>query len=273
MYSTAEKLQKVLARAGLGSRREIEQWIRDGRVQVNRQPAILGMRVTLKDEIQVDGRKIRLTMLQPPARQLLCYHKPMGEVCTRNDPEGRATIFDRLPQPKSGRWISVGRLDLNTSGLLLLTTDGDLAHRLMHPSYTIEREYAVRILGEVTDAMLATLQEGVELEDGMARFNRIVEAGGSGANHWYHVTLHEGRQHEVRRLWESQGVTVSRLIRIRFGNFALPANLRAGHVVAVDPQDERELLELVGLKTATERKPTFHQHRERHHRDHRGKRN
>lgn len=246
---TTEKLQKVLARAGLGSRREIETWIKKGRVQVNRQIATIGDRVKSKDDIQVDGRKIRMSALKEPSRQILCYHKPTGEVCTRSDPEGRKTIFKQLPRPKQGRWISIGRLDLNTSGLLLLTTDGELAHRLMHPSYTIEREYAVRILGEVSNEILQNLRNGVELEDGMARFTQIYEAGGKGANHWYHVTLSEGRKHEVRRLWESQGVTVSRLIRVRFGPIWLPQSLRRGSSMELDSQGEKALLEAVGLKT------------------------
>ncbi len=240
-----EKLQKVLARAGLGSRRQIETWIRDGRVQVNQHIATIGERVSNLDNIRVNGR--RMSTLQTPPRQILCYHKPVGEVCTRNDPEGRTTIFERLPPPKQGRWISVGRLDLNTAGLLLLTTDGELAHRLMHPSYTIEREYAVRILGEVDAAMLKRLHNGVQLEDGMARFVHITDAGGNGANHWYHITLNEGRKHEVRRLWESQGVTVSRLIRIRFGPFSLPKGLRMGHHTELDIQSQKALLKVVGL--------------------------
>ena len=246
---TTEKLQKVLARAGLGSRREIETWIKKGRVQVNRKIATIGVRVNSNDDIQVDGRRIGLSALKEPSRQILCYHKPTGVVCTRSDPEGRKTIFKQLPRPKQGRWISIGRLDFNTSGLLLLTTDGELAHRLMHPSYTIEREYAVRILGEVSNEMLQNLRKGVQLEDGMARFTQIYEAGGKGANHWYHVTLSEGRKHEVRRLWESQGVTVSRLIRVRFGPIWLPQNLRRGCSMELDKQEEKALLEAVGLKT------------------------
>ena len=245
---TSEKLQKVLARAGLGSRREIETWIEKGRVLVNRKIATIGDRVSSNDDIQVDGRQVGLSALQEPSRQILCYHKPIGEVCTRSDPEGRKTIFQKLPRPKQGRWISIGRLDLNTGGLLLLTTDGELAHRLMHPSYTIEREYAVRILGEVNNKMLQNLRDGVQLEDGMARFTQIEEAGGKGANHWYHVMLSEGRKHEVRRLWESQGVTVSRLMRVRFGPIWLPQSLRRGSSMELDSKGEKALLEAVGLK-------------------------
>jgi len=255
--NSTEKLQKVLARAGLSSRRQIETWIKSGRVQVNRRTATIGDRVSLTDDIRVDERKISLSALQPPPRQVLCYHKPVGEVCTRQDPEGRTTVFKRLPPPKQGRWISIGRLDLNTAGLLLLTTDGDLAHRLMHPSYTIEREYAVRILGEVDDEMLKRLRDGVLLDDGKASFKRIVEAGGRGANHWYHVMLSEGRKHEVRRLWESQSVVVSRLIRIRFGPILLPPGLRRGHFVELDVKDQQALSQIVGLKVARRSKKPF----------------
>jgi len=252
----SERVQKVLARAGLGSRREIETWIQEGRVKVNQHIATLGDRVSARDEISLNGRKIRKTDLHTAYRQqILCYHKPIGEVCTRHDDEGRTTIFERLPSPKHGRWISIGRLDLNTAGLLLLTTDGDLAHRLMHPSYEIEREYAVRILGEVDLDMLTRLREGIELEDGMAHFKRVHDAGGSGANHWYHVTLMEGRKHEVRRLWESQGVTVSRLMRIRFGPVYLPKGLRTGHFVDLDNPNQKALLQVVGMKASS----PFHQ--------------
>jgi 23S rRNA pseudouridine2605 synthase len=243
-----EKIQKVLARAGLGSRRQIETWIQNGRVEVNGRIATIGDRVSRTEKIRVDGR-----VLRPPLsleREVLCYYKSAGDICTRHDPKGRSTIFEHLPKPKQGRWISVGRLDYNTAGLLLLTNDGELAHRLMHPSYTIEREYAVRVLGEVDEAMLKRLRDGVLLSDGRARFRRIVEAGGDGANHWYHVTLSEGRKHEVRRLWESQGVTVSRLMRIRFGPIFLPKGLRTGGYVMLDSQSEKALLEIVGLKVS-----------------------
>ncbi len=245
--SPPEKLQKVLARAGLESRRQIETWIQDGRVQINQHTATIGERVSTNDEIRVDGHKISLSRLSEPPRKILCYHKPVGEVCTRHDPDGRTTVFEQLPRPKQGRWINVGRLDLTTAGLLLLTTDGELAHRLMHPSYNIEREYAVRILGEVDKAMLKRLHNGVQLDDGMARFKQIIDAGGVGANHWYHVILNEGRNHEVRRLWESQGVTVSRLMRIRFGPVFLPKGLRMGEYVDLDEQSQQALLQLVGL--------------------------
>ena len=245
--SATEKLQKVLARIGLGSRRQIEDWIRQGRVKINHRLASIGDRISSADEIWLDGRKLNRFHLQPPSQQILCYHKPIGEICTRHDPDGRPTLFDRLPRLRHGRWVTVGRLDLNTAGLVLLTTDGELAHRLMHPSYAIEREYAVRVLGKVDHIILKNLQAGVLLEDGQASFKQIIDAGGSGANHWYHVTLSEGRNHEVKRLWESQGLTVSRLIRIRFGPIVLPKGLRAGQAIELEPLNRQALLQLVNL--------------------------
>jgi len=223
----AERLQKVLARAGFGSRREIESWIRAGRLAINGQTAELGASVGERDLVSLDGRPVNLAGQAAP--RTLIYHKPAGELTTRRDMEGRPTVFDSLPRIRNARWITVGRLDFNTAGLLLVTTDGELAHRLMHPSWEIEREYAVRVLGQVDDQVLARLQEGVMLEDGMAAFTSLREAGGQGANHWYHVTVKEGRNREVRRLWESQEVQVSRLIRIRYGPVSLPSELWAGH--------------------------------------------
>ncbi len=246
-----EKLQKVLARAGLGSRREMERWIEQGRIKVNNQVATLGDRVTDKDTIKVDNRILK------PARtevrhQVIAYHKPVGEVCSRDDPEGRPTIYHNLPRLKGGRWISIGRLDLNTSGLLLLTTDGELANRLMHPSHGIEREYAVRILGEVSDDILQQLKTNVPLEDGDAHFASIKEAGGSGANHWYHVVLKEGRNREVRRLWEYFGFAVSRLMRIRYGAIRLEKRLRPGKTEALSDKQMRALYDSVGLRFVSE---------------------
>ncbi|MGE0081965.1 MAG: 23S rRNA pseudouridine(2605) synthase RluB [Thiohalomonadaceae bacterium] len=242
-----EKLQKVLARAGFASRRELEEWIAAGRISVNGKIATLGDRVGEHDIIRVDGRVVQRARLAPRERRVLIYHKPVGEVCTRSDPEGRPTIFDSLPRLTNGRWVTIGRLDINTSGLLLLTNDGELANRLMHPSSEIEREYAVRVLGEISEEVLERLRSGVELEDGEARFDRLVDAGGEGANHWYHVTLREGRNREVRRLWESQGVAVSRLIRVRYGNVVLPRNLRAGRFTDLKGPELDALLALVGL--------------------------
>lgn len=243
-----ERLQKYLAQAGLGSRREIEDWIRARRIAVNGVTAQLGDRVSGAEKITLDGQPVRV---QPVRRRVLAYYKPEGEVATRHDPEGRPTVFERLPEPASGRWISVGRLDLNTQGLLLLTTDGELANRLMHPSSQIEREYAVRVLGTISDETLQQLRDGVELEDGPAAFDDIQDAGGSGANHWYHVLLREGRNREVRRLWESQGIAVSRLVRVRFGPVALRRGLRPGRWDELDETRINELLASVGLKPAT----------------------
>jgi len=249
-----ERLQKVLARAGLGSRRQIEDWIRAGRITVNDQPAELGRSVTDRDRIKVDGRPVTLaTTGQVP--RTMAYHKPAGELTTRKDEAGRPTVFDKLPRIRNGRWISIGRLDFNTSGLLLVTTDGELAHRLMHPSWEIEREYAVRILGKVDEQVLQRLQEGVMLEDGMAAFSSIREAGGQGANHWYHVIVREGRNREVRRLWESQGVQVSRLIRVRYGPVSLPGELRAGRFRDLPHKDIKALYAAVRLSAPQQAPP------------------
>lgn len=244
----SEKLQKVLARAGYGSRREIESWIEAGRISVNGMVAHLGDRSTEHDKILIDGQPVPQHRLSGGKCRVLAYHKPVGEICTRDDPEQRATIFEQLPVLRSARWIAIGRLDINTSGLILLTTDGELAHRLMHPSRAVEREYAVRVLGEVDADMLQRLQQGVMLEDGLAHFESIVDAGGEGANHWYHVVLKEGRKHEVRRLWESQGLKVSRLTRVRYGDIPLARSLRRGHHRDLEPQEVNSLRRLAGLE-------------------------
>ncbi len=238
MEDMKERLQKVMARAGLGSRRQVEDWIRAGRVQVNGQPAELGQKVGEGDSLTIDGKpvSVRASTAARDRPRVLVYHKPVGEVTTRSDPEGRPTVFDQIPELKTGRWITIGRLDLNTSGLLLFTTHGDLAHRLMHPSSEIEREYAVRVLGEVSPQMLKALTVGVDLEDGKAHFDSIVDAGGSGANHWYHVVLREGRNREVRRLWESQGLKISRLQRVRYGPIELPRRVSPGKWEELDAQ-------------------------------------
>ena len=240
------RLQKALANAGLGSRREIEGWIQAGRIQINGRPAKLGDRVGPADRVCVDGREVRLL---PPDSTLrvIAYNKPEGEVVSRRDPQGRATVFAHLPPLEQGRWIAVGRLDLNTAGLLLLTTSGELAHRLMHPSRAVEREYAVRVLGEVSEAALHRLTHGVALEDGRARFEEIVESGGEGANRWYHVVLCEGRHREVRRLWEAVGLRVSRLKRVRYGGLILDSRVKSRQWRELTPQERDDLLKLAGM--------------------------
>ncbi|EJM69233.1 23S rRNA pseudouridine(2605) synthase RluB [Pseudomonas sp. GM55] len=224
-----EKLQKVLARIGVGSRRDVEAWISHGRIKVNGKDATLGQRVDMHDAITIDGKVIKREEAAESVRRVIMYNKPDGEICTRVDPEGRPTVFDKLPRPKEGRWINIGRLDINTTGLLMFTTDGELANRLMHPSYEMDREYAVRVRGEVDDEMIERLKAGVVLEDGPARFTDIQQApGGEGFNHWYHCVVMEGRNREVRRLWESQGLVVSRLKRVRFGPVFLNSDLPMG---------------------------------------------
>lgn len=240
----SEKIQKVLARIGVASRREVERWIVGGRIKVNGTIAQLGDRIDAQvDQVEVDDKLVTIAVAIEP--EVIVYHKPAGELVTRSDPEGRATVFQRLPRCTHGRWITVGRLDCNTSGLLLFTNDGDLANGLMHPKNAIEREYAVRILGDVDQAMLKRLTHGVRLDDGMARFEHIVDSGGKGSNHWYHVLVNEGRNRLVRRLWESQGIVVSRLSRVRFGPIFLERSLRAGsykHLTTEDIQSLRQLL-------------------------------
>jgi 23S rRNA pseudouridine2605 synthase len=229
------RLQKLLAEAGLGSRRSVEAWIRAGRVSVGGRTAQLGDRASPTDEVCLDGRKLDLGREAGLAPELLLYYKPVGEVTTRSDPQGRPTIFDRLPAPRSGRWISIGRLDVNTAGLLLLTTDGELAHRLMHPSAGVEREYLVRLRGWPPPEVIQGLLQGVTLDDGPARFDRIsAEPSGKGAHSSFRVVLHEGRNREVRRLWEAAGFAVSRLLRIRYGPIELPRDLRPGGVRLVE---------------------------------------
>ncbi len=248
-----ERLQKVLARAGLGSRRQIEGWIREGRIEVNRKPAELGMRVVAEDEIRLHGDRVHPFPKrgEPVRSRVLLYHKPAGQMTTRNDPEGRDTVFAHLPKLRGARWVAVGRLDFNTSGLLLFTTDGELAHRLMHPSVAIDREYAVRVLGEVKAAQLEQLRNGIELEDGPAHFTDIVDSGGSGVNHWYHVVIQEGRNREVRRMWEAVGLKVSRLMRVRFGPFFLKP-LRPGAVRELELDEVRKLQKIAGLSPSGE---------------------
>lgn len=241
-----EKLQKVLANLGYASRREIERWITAGRITINGKQAKLGDRVTEQDKITVDGRNVQRKSEQQATRVLI-LNKPIDTVCTRIDPEDRPTVFTLLPRLYHDRWIAVGRLDINSSGLLLFTNNGELANRLMHPSYELEREYAVRVLGQVSPETIKTLETGVELDDGTAKFVTICDAGGQGANHWYHVTLKEGRNREVRRMWEAVGHKVSRLHRIRYGPVQLPRSIKPGHHEELDSSTTDLLLELVGL--------------------------
>lgn len=241
-----ERLQKIMASAGLGSRRALEKRIKAGDVRINNTVASLGQLATSGDIVSLDDKEWKVVATGSKHRNLV-YNKPTGEVTTRSDPQGRRTVFDSLPRVQGARWVAVGRLDINTSGLLLMTTDGELAHAMMHPSNQVDREYACRIFGEVNEEQLAKLKEGVMLDDGPAHFSDIVSAGGTEGNRWFHVTLLEGRNREVRRLWASQGVTVSRLKRVRYGAVFLPKRLRMGDWSELSVKDHRVLREDVGL--------------------------
>ena len=245
-----ERIHKVLARAGVGSRRGIEKLITENRVQVNGKLAKLGDSLGRTDSVRVDGKPVKVESAFTQGRRVIAYHKPEGEVCTASDPEGRPTVFDRLPEAGQGRWIMVGRLDVNTAGLLLFTTDGDLAHRLMHPSSGVDREYAVRVKGHVNEEMIDRLKAGIELEDGPAKFTDIQRSveDGDGINHWFYCVLMEGRHREARRLWESQGVLVSRLRRVRYGCIFLPKRLRSGRWEELDQRAVNDLSDLVGAE-------------------------
>lgn len=238
--ANAPKLHKVLAQAGMGSRLEMEQLIVEGRISVNGEPAHVGQRIKFGDTIKVNGRTIRVRIDPPPPR-VLAYHKPSGEVVTHDDPQNRPTVFRRLPRLQHGKWQSVGRLDLNTEGLLLFTSSGTLANQLMHPRFGLQREYAVRVLGALSNVEKQQLLDGVQLEDGLAQFGSIVDGGGEGSNHWYRVTIGEGRNREVRRMIEAVGHAVSRLIRIRYGSVELPRGLRRGAFVELDWRDIEQL--------------------------------
>ncbi|UTW14149.1 23S rRNA pseudouridine(2605) synthase RluB [Marinobacterium rhizophilum] len=243
-----EKLQKVLARSGLGSRREMERWIEEGRFTIDGVTATLGDRIGRKAQVLMNGREVKLVFDKESQRRVLIYNKPLGEISTRHDPEGRKTVFSHLPPLNQGRWIAIGRLDINTSGLLLFTTDGELANAMMHPSAQIDREYAVRVLGNVDEAMLTRLKEGVLLEDGMARFTDVQFFDGEGANKWYHCVVMEGRNREVRRLWESQGIQVSRLKRVRYGPLFLPSDVPVGTWKELTPKEIASLGKMLSLK-------------------------
>jgi 23S rRNA pseudouridine2605 synthase len=243
----APKLHKVLAEAGLGSRRDMEELIIAGRVSVNGEPAHIGQRILPADQVRINGKLIQRKVSKRPPR-VLVYHKPAGEIVSTSDPEGRPSVFERLPQMKLGKWLAVGRLDFNTEGLLLFTTSGDLANRLMHPRYGIEREYAVRTLGQLEEGMRQKLLSGIELDDGLAQFSKIADGGGEGANRWYRVTIGEGRNREVRRMFEAVGLTVSRLIRTRYGALTLPSSLRRGRWEELEEHAVRALMAVSGLE-------------------------
>ncbi|MGV8898506.1 MAG: pseudouridine synthase [Burkholderiaceae bacterium] len=245
----APKLHKVLAEAGLGSRRDMEDLIISGRVSVNSEPAHIGQRILPTDIVRINGKQIQRKVSTHPPR-VLVYHKPAGEIVSNNDPDGRPSVFDHLPSMKVGKWLAVGRLDFNTEGLLLFTTSGDLANRLMHPRYGIDREYAVRTLGELEEGMRQKLLSGVELGDGLAQFSKIADGGGEGINKWYRVIIGEGRNREVRRMFEAIGLTVSRLIRTRYGAMTLPRNLKRGRWEEMEENAVRDLLSLCGLDKA-----------------------
>ncbi|MBI5753370.1 MAG: pseudouridine synthase [Hydrogenophilales bacterium] len=247
----SERLHKLLAAAGVGSRREIEEWIRAGRITVNGEVATLGLSIETTDRIMIDKRPFRFKrelksgLARPP--RVLIYNKPEGEIVSRDDPEGRTTVFQQLPRIKGAKWISVGRLDINSGGLLLFTTSGELANRLMHPSYEIEREYAVRVMGVLTKAQMQRLVDGVQLEDGIGKFDYIEDRGGEGSNHWYHVVLKEGHKREVRRIFQAGGFLVSRLLRVRYGSIRLPPRVKRGQLIELELPQVNALLASVGL--------------------------
>ncbi len=242
-----ERIQKLLANQGAGSRRQIDTMLQEGRISVNGKVAKPGDQIDGREKIAIDGKLLRLQRhaVRP---KILMYHKPVGLVCTRSDPDGRETVYQNLPGLNQGRWVSIGRLDINTSGLLLFTSDGAIANRLMHPSYEVEREYAVRVHGAVDADMLQRLREGIELDDGPAHFDNIIDSGGSGSNHWYHVVLKEGRNREVRRLWEAVGVEVSRLVRVRYEEFNLPKWLKPGKSRFLDDDAVTRVYQRLGVK-------------------------
>jgi 23S rRNA pseudouridine2605 synthase len=246
----SDKLQKLLAHAGYGSRREIETWISDGRISLNGKRAKLGDRASATDRVLVDGKLTQLSAQQTEVIKALIYHKPEGEICSRKDPKGRPTIFDKLPGIPNGRWVSVGRLDINTSGLILLTNNGELANKLMHPSTGLEREYLVRVRGEASPETIETLtRHGVDIDGKPAKFDRVIQADTAeeGTNHWYRVVIKEGRYREVRRMWDAVGHTVSRLKRIRYGTIKLTRDVKRGQHTKIAPKQLEKLVASVGL--------------------------
>ncbi len=254
---SGERIQKILARGGLGSRREIERWIKEGLLTINGVLVELGQSLKTGDILHIKGRIVHWEKFGEQPTQVLVYHKATGEVVTRRDPEGRPVIFTRLPKLSIGRWIAIGRLDINTSGLILVTNNGELANRLMHPSTEIEREYAVRILGKVDDTVIERLKLGVELDDGMAHFDDVRFFAGEGANKWYHVVVKEGRNRLVRRLWESQELIVSRLIRVRYGPAKLPENIKSHSYYELNEKERNLLMEFAGLAAEKSQRPLW----------------
>jgi len=263
-----ERIQKVLSHQGAGSRRQIDKLLQEGRIKVNGKVAQPGDQISGSEKVSIDDKVFRLSRhrIKP---KLLMYHKPVGLVSTRSDPDGRPTVSSQLPRLQHGRWIGIGRLDINTSGLLLFTTQGELANRLMHPSYEVEREYSVRVRGDVTLEKLEALQAGIELEDGMAKFDLITDGGGQGTNHWYHVVLREGKNREVRRLWEAVDIEVSRLVRVRYHDFTLPKWLKPGKTRFFDDAVVQKLFESLQLEygsdTQSRMNKAIHANRKRRH--------
>jgi 23S rRNA pseudouridine2605 synthase len=256
MSEQGERLQKVLAQAGVGSRREMEEWIAAGRVTVNGEVATLGMRVVEGDVLRADSRIIRVKAPEESATRVLLYHKQEGEIVSRDDPEKRASVFDKLPRLRGQKWIAIGRLDFNTSGLLIFTTSGELANRLMHPRFEVEREYAVRVQGEMTpEQMKQMVKQGVDLDDGPVKFEKLTDEGGEGFNHWYRLVLKEGRNRIVRRTFEALGLPVSRLMRVRFGIVNLPPRLKRGMMAELGEGEIRQVLEWAGLEKLSARVP------------------
>jgi len=255
----SERLHKLLAAAGVGSRREMEEWIAAGRITVNGAVATLGLSIETTDRIMIDKRPFRFKrelksgLARPP--RVLIYNKPEGEIVSRDDPEGRTSVFQQLPRIKGAKWISVGRLDINSGGLLLFTTSGDLANRLMHPSYEIEREYAVRVMGILSKMQMQRLVDGVQLDEGIAKFDYIEDRGGEGSNHWYHVVLKEGHKREVRRIFQAAGLMVSRLLRVRYGDIRLPPRIKRGQLLELELPQVNALLTSVGLLESPKEKP------------------
>ena len=247
VFTEPQRLHKVLASCGFGSRRAMEEMILAGRITVNREPAEVGQKVGPGDEVRINGELVKVRFAEPRAR-ILMYHKPAGEIVTRDDPEGRPTVFEKLPNIGNGKWIAIGRLDFNTEGLLLFTNSGELANKMMHPRYEVEREYAVRVLGTLTPEQQASLTTGIELEDGPAKVEKLDDGGGEGSNHWYHVVIKEGRNREVRRLFEALGLTVSRLIRTRYGTVAMPSRIKRGQTLELAPEEVAAVLASAGMR-------------------------